>query len=374
MKDTHILIFEHDVLKYPPILSVITFLLSQNKNVILLGYCSDKNFIEDFRKRGGNFFSMIENNVEDSVAKKLWNYFLFKKRVFKWLKTFNKENNKVWLFGEQCTWLLHKIVYKYDCNVYLFEIPSFKVNLKYRVLSRSLNYKKVLQHTTKVICCEYNRAHITKSFFQLKELPIVIPNKPNYAEVNTSNKLVETFINKYCNKKIILYQGIFNYPERRLDEFCEAIGFLPDEYILVLMGSDNDYKNYLKEKYESERIVFLPYIAAPHHLSITKCAYIGILVYNGEGGNIENTLNTLYCAPNKVYEYAKYGIPMISNDVPALSLFFGEYNNGEVLKELSTTYIREIIEKINQDYIEYSTNSSKSYSRCVSISDFNELL
>lgn len=361
MKDTHILIFEHDVLKYPPILSVITFLLSQNKNVILLGYCSDKKFIEDFRKRGGNFISMIENNVEDSVVKKLWYYFLFKKRVFKWLKTFNKENNKVWLFGEQCTWLLHKIVYKYDCNVYLFEIPSFKVNLKYRVLSRSLNYKKVLQHTAKVICCEYNRAHITKSFFQLKELPIVIPNKPSYDIITLDETIADRYLKKYTNKKIILYQGIFNYPERKLDEFCEAINLLPDDYILVLMGGDNDYKRRLSEKYESERVVFIPHISAPHHLSITKRAHIGILIYNGVGGHIEHTLNTLYCAPNKVYEYGKYGIPMISNDVPAMNSLFSLKRCGVILKELNVIDIVASVLMIGENREMFSKKSKDFY-------------
>ncbi|MDM1094748.1 glycosyltransferase [Myroides odoratimimus] len=357
MKDTHILIFEHDIVKYPPILSTISFLLGANKKVILLGHCSDIQYLNSFKEQGVVFYSVIENDILENTYVKLYKYSVFKHKCDKVLKTFHKDSFKLWLFGEQCIWLLHKLVYKYDTNLYLFEIPSFSVSLRYRLLSLSLDYQKTLQQASKVVCCEYNRAHITKSFFNLKELPLVIPNKPSYDFANIDESLFDKYLEQSQGKKIILYQGIFNYPERKLDEFCEAIKLLPEEYILVLMGGDNEYKQQLKEKYSSERILFIPHISAPNHLSITRRAHIGILVYNGEGGNIENTLNTLYCAPNKVYEYTQFGIPMISNDVPALDYLFSSYNNGICISRLTDKSIKEAIEEIDSNYSVFRQNS-----------------
>ncbi len=233
--------------------------------------------------------------------------------------------------------------------------------MRYRLLSFSLNYKLVLQIASKVVCCEYNRAHITKSFFQLEDLPLVIPNKPNYDSISIDDSIADNYLSNYKDKKIILYQGVFNYPERKLDEFCETIPFLPDEYILVLMGTDNWYRRQLKNKYESERIVFLPYIVAPNHLSITKRAHIGILIYNGVGGQIENTLNTLYCAPNKIHEYSKYGIPMISNDIPGLTLVFDNYKMGHSIRDLNPLNIASIISIIEKDYENYSDKAMEYY-------------
>ncbi|AZI19816.1 hypothetical protein [Chryseobacterium taklimakanense] len=283
MKTKHILIFEHDVLKYPPILSVINYLFSQNKEVILIGYSSSESFVDDFCKRGGVFYNVIENRVSDNLFIKTINYLQFKRRVHKIISKYQVAESKVWLFGEPCIWLLHDLVLKFESNLYLFEIPSFKVRFRYKVLSPTLNYGKTLRVASKVVCCEYNRAHITKSFFKLNDLPVVIPNKPLIQDSEIVENISKELVTKIKGKKVILYQGIFNYPERRLDEFCEAMSYLPDDYVLCLMGSDNKYKENLKVKFQSDKIIFMPYISAPHHLAITKLAHIGILVYNGEG-------------------------------------------------------------------------------------------
>ena len=59
-------------------------------------------------------------------------------------------------------------------------------------------------------------------------------------------------------------------------------------------------------------------------------ASIGVLSYFPRSGSIGRTLNPLYCAPNKIFEYSKYGIPMISNDVPALRYSYMEFHCATV--------------------------------------------
>lgn len=361
MKSKHILIFEHDIIKYPPILSLITFLFYEQKSITLIGYCSDERFIADFQSKGGVFKQVIKNNVSDSSIVKIWKYFSFKRRVKAVLKKVDANDTRVWFFGEKCTWLLHDFISRFKSNIYLFEIPSFSVSNRYRLLSPSLNYKRALKSAEHVICCEYNRAHITKSFFELEKLPTVIPNKPNFENADTQlDSELEMYARKLQNKKVILYQGIFNYPERRLDGFCEAISLLPQDFVLCLMGSENDYKRKLRKQFNSDRIVFIDYVAAPQHLEITKLAYIGILVYNGEGENISSTLNTLYCAPNKVYEYSRFGVPMISNDVPALNFLFNHYESGVTVQNDSGDIAKCILE-ISRHYKRYSQGSRKMY-------------
>ncbi|RRA90389.1 glycosyltransferase [Paenimyroides viscosum] len=357
----HILIFEHDILKYPPILSVINYLFYQKKDILLIGYCSSEDYLNDFKAKGGIYINVIVNNIDDNPIIKTAKYFTFKKKVHNIVEENYGSQTKLWLFGEQCIWLLHRLVYKYESNLYLFEMPTFNVSFRYKLLSPTINYSKALNAAKKVVCCEYNRAHITKSFFQLEKLPIIIPNKPLINDDVISNKYIKEFTNKVVGKKIILYQGIFNYPERKLDDFCESIKYLSNDFIICLMGSDNDYKRKLKSKYESERILFLPYIPAPHHLSITKLAHIGLLVYNAEGQNIENTLNTLYCAPNKIFEYSKYGIPMVSNDIPALKNIFTSSKCGIAINSMDGKSIAEAIMLIDANYDSFSKNSDEFF-------------
>ncbi|SEJ29147.1 hypothetical protein SAMN04488018_12213 [Myroides marinus] len=357
MKDTHILIFEHDIVKYPPILSFISFLFQENKKIVLIGYCSDEYFIRDFIDNGGVYYNVIDNKLEDNIVKKMFRYLLFKKRVKGIVKEFDEKYCRIYFFGEKCAWLLYTIVSNYSSVIYLFETPTFVVELKYRLLSPMLNYKEVLQRAYKVVCCEYNRAHITKSYFSLKELPIIIPNKPI---VKSVEKKDISELEDLVDKKVILYQGIFNYPERKLDEFCLAMEYLPEDYVLCLMGGDNKYKAILKSKYSSDRIRFLNYVTPPMHLQITEMAYIGILVYNSGGNNISETLNTLYCAPNKIYEYSKFSIPMISNDVPALDFLFKKFKCGEISCDEAQSIASKILE-IDKFYSNYSKGSTLLY-------------
>ncbi|WP_293899091.1 hypothetical protein [Sphingobacterium sp. UBA5670] len=354
-----VLIFEHDVHKYPPILSIINFLKEKKRKIIYIGCCYDKALIKEIEDAGGAFYNIIDNNTKSSAITKLFRLKSFKKKVNEILQPIGEDNiTKVWLFGETCIWLMGHLVFKYSCISYLFEMPHLNITSKYRMLSPSLNYQKVLQSSSKVVCCEYNRAHITKSYFSLKDLPVIIPNKPY---MNDPDDIDIEIPKALIGKKVILYQGIFNYPERKMDGLCETIKYLNDDFVICLMGSDNDYKEVLKKKYANEeRIIFLPYIKAPLHLEITKLAYIGYLSYYGESGNIRNSLNTLYCAPNKVFEYSKFGVPMLSNEVPALSNLFDKYDAG-LTSSQETKDLLAAIMNIDNNYQQFKSGALNLY-------------
>lgn len=329
----NILIYNHDIQKYPPILSAIKVLLSLGAEVVIIGYCSDKNTIANLKSQGVIYHEPIVNNIRENKIIKFFNLYVYKKKVEKIVdKEFN-DNSVLWIYGNQNIWLLHCLVARFKSILYLFEAPELKVSFRYKVLSPFLNYNTTMQNAWKVVCCEYNRAHITKAYFGLRKLPIIIPNKPDFDISKLKNELDPEIEKIFKNKKVILYQGIFNYPERRLDELCESIAYLPDEYIICIMGGEDDNKARLINKYESDRVVFLGFISAPWHLEITKKAHVGFLSYFSTNGQIEEAINTLYCAPNKVYEYSCFGVPMIANDVPGLSYLFEKYNSGKVISE-----------------------------------------
>ena len=359
-----VFIFEHDIQKYPPILSIIYFLLEQKKELHIIGSCPNQELIDDITKRGGSFYNIIDNDVSSNKLIKLTRLINFKRRSIKIISNINKNLiNKVWLFGETSIWLFANLFDKYKCVAYLFEVPSLSVATRYKLLSPGIDYQKILQGADKVVCCEYNRAHITKSYFNLRDLPIIIPNKP--FEVKLSDLSID-LPEQAKNKKIILYQGIFNYPERKMDELCDAMEYLSDDFVLCLMGSDNYYKDKLRDKYSnSNKIVFLPYVAAPNHLNITKLAYIGFLSYSAEIGNIVNSLNTLYCAPNKVFEYSMFSIPMLSNDIPALTSLFEKYDAG-ISTNLDIDNIVDAVREIDENYDKYSLGS-KSFNNSVNL-------
>lgn len=95
---------------------------------------------------------------------------------------------------------------------------------------------------------------------------------------------------------------------------------------------------------------------------ITKEAYIGVLTYFPRPYSINSVINPIYCAPNKIFEYAKYGIPMISNDIPALHYIFNEYSCGKCINyPMTPQSIASIIGDISQNYNQYSSGSHNYY-------------
>ncbi|WP_276728078.1 hypothetical protein [Chryseobacterium carnipullorum] len=352
------LLLNHDVLIYPPILSLITILLEENQKVTLLGYCSDLEKFQSYIDKGLIFYNLLDNDTESSKFNKTLNYMNYRRNVKKTLSN-EKKNVKLWFLGNEVIYLFNDLLEKYHSIIYFFEVPELKVPNRYRLLSPFFNYKNCVRKAKQVICCEYNRGLITRAYFGLSQEPIIIPNKPSYF-INESDihKLDDYIEQKIENKKIILYQGGFNFPERRLDELCDSINFLPSEFIILIMGPDTDYKRVLISKYkENERIVFLPFIGAPNHLHITKRARIGFLSYFSNEGNIQQILNILYCAPNKVFEYAKYGIPMVSNNLPSMEYFIGKFKSGKTIKHFTPENIANAVLQIDSQYEIHSNGS-----------------
>ncbi|SEO50056.1 Glycosyl transferases group 1 [Flavobacterium sp. CF108] len=371
---SNILIYNHDIQKYPPIITAIKVLLSLGQKVVVIGYCSDKNTITDLESKGVIYFETIINDIKENKIIKFFKLYSYKKKVEEIVTKEFKSDSVLWVYGNQNIWLLYKLIYRFKSILYLFETPQLKVGLRYKILSPFLDYANTMQKAWKVVCCEYNRAHVTKAYFNLDKLPIVIPNKPNFDTSKLREILEGEIETLFCNKKVILYQGIFNYPERRLDELCQSINYLPEEYIVCIMGGDDINKKRLMDKYKSERVIFMPFISAPKHLEITKKAYIGFLSYFPTQGSIENVINTLYCAPNKVYEYSCFGVPMLSNDIPGLSLLFEKYNAGRVVSNFTPENLASAILNIDSSYHQISKGSIELYNSLDITSLFEELI
>lgn len=352
---TQILIFNTDLTRYPPIISIINILLKINSEIIYIGCCSDSVLKERLANLGVKFYDVIIDDTKANKCLKLVRLFMYRLRVRRILKKIDRSNHQLWIFGNQNMWVLNNWIGKFKTILYLFEFPELKVASSYRILSPIFNYKEAMQMADKVVCCEYNRAHLTKAYFQLKELPVVIPNKFSFDCFDISDD--EPMIHDIKSKKIILYQGVLNYPERKLDELCESINYLPNDFVIVIMGLDSNYKYTLREKYESNRVIFLPFCTAPNHLNVTKYAYIGFLSYFSESGSVESCINLSYCAPNKVFEYSSFGVPMLANDLPALNGIFAHFKAGICVKDFTPSELAKAILSIEQNYDGYNVGA-----------------
>ena len=208
-----------------------------------------------------------------------------------------------------------------------------------------------------------------KNWWNLDKVPYVFPNKPYCQDrkryVKPSSEKTKNIIEKIKDKEIILYQGILQNTDELLS-LAHALNKYEKKYYLVLMGIDK-YNGVKKIKEIYPKTIYIEYVPAPLHLEITSYAKIGIAYYR------DDSLNKIFCAPNKIYEYAGFGIPIICNDVPGLENTVG-MNEAGICTKLETNNIVKALEKIDNNYAYYSKNATKMFEKTDNLATMNKLI
>lgn len=349
-----------DLMKTPPALSVIKALDDLGKEVIVCTVGNDK---EKHMKHLGDV-----NNVQleyagcsykDDVGKinKLKRLFFIRRNLWKIIGNYYNNNTVIWVMSDVSIKHLGKKITEKNYILHLLEL----IEDMYYISGNSIlkmDRKTYTEYALAIVECEYNRAHITKAWWDLEKLPLVLPNKPyvtidipKNSKISTSSQL-EGLIQKLRGKKIVLYQGNIS-KERPLDMYIKAINELGDDWAFVMMlNGGNPYP-----EIQTKNAYFVPFVEPPYHLEVTSHAYIGILSYVPIK-NSHSILNTLYCAPNKIWEYAKYGVPMISNDLPALKYEFETKKIGLCTPSMSVEAVKNTLIRIDERYSEFTKASS----------------
>ena len=369
MRKRVFIVMKEDIINYPPALTVIRTLLDLNCKVIHIGRYSDELQKSELKSRDVDFIETDQYNGLTNLISKYFQQQRFKKKVIEILASYKvSKNDYVWLLNAETIVLLGDLAKQYKTIFHYFEFRMPYVNIKYRILNPFFDPYEINKKAYKVVQCEYNRAHIFKAFLHLDTLPIVLPNKPYDKTIDGNDipedvkVIVEDIRKRLRNRKAILYQGVFQDNDRKLDEFFDAINELPDEYAFIAMGSDSPSYSKMKNKYESDRILFVPFIRPPYHLHVTKLSHIGILSYVANEDTVAGAINPIYCAPNKIFEYSKFGKPMLSNDLPGLSVIYKIYSCGECIDyPITSTKIRDAILKIDTEYRKYEEGSLNFY-------------
>lgn len=364
------IVMKEDVVQYPPILSMFHALIDLNFQVVHIGVYSDleqKSFLES---KGIEFYNDVKLNVNANPVAKMFQQLEFKKYVSKVLKDRYEEGDYLVVVNEDTMCLLWNAICQYKLVLYFLETPGYNVRLKYRVYNPLFNLTQACQQAYKVICCEYNRAHIIKGIYQLDTLPVILPNKyyqskslsQSYSIPQDILQRIEELKAILDGKKVILYQGVFTSKERRLEEFIHAVNDMPEEYLLLAMGRGDKMFEELKRQYSSKKIVFIDFIRPPYHLLVTQMAHVGVLSYFPNNKSFIDVLNPIYCAPNKIFEYTRFSLPMISNDLPSLKNVFQEFQCGEVVDyPLTSIRIKNGLNNIFQNYEDYKHGAESFY-------------
>lgn len=341
---------------YPPVRNLVEVLTRNNHHVTLVTKYSSPFKVDNeinlkMIKIPDNSNKKGIKNAFDYVKKKS-----FMKRVVEKEMT---DNDILWTTTDSTVRDLGDTVLQYKHVIQLMEliedIPAYP-GLSYPLL----HINKYAQKAVKVVVPEYNRAQIQKVWWGLKELPTILPNKMATTNIPKAPENVKKILENVNNekKKIVLYQGSFK-GDRNIDVFAEALESLQNNYVLYIMGRDTPERKAFCRKYPFTK--YIPFIEPPYHLLVSKSAYIGLLPYVPEKIGFNSILNALYCAPNKVFEFSGYGVPMLGNDVPGLTIPFETYNIGKTRKSNDPAEIVSLIHEIEDNYEEMSNSCHLYY-------------
>jgi len=205
--------------------------------------------------------------------------------------------------------------------------------------------------------CEYNRAQIIAAKRNLPRLPFVVPNK-FYGQNTERNQTipddeVRSLVARWGGRRVFLYQGSVETDRRDLAFMIETLCKNFQECVVAVMGKRNSYLDMLSGKYSN--LSLIPFMTAPSHLTVTSHAHIGIAVYNASTFGGLSPLNAVYCAPNKIYEYAGFGIPTLGNNSPGLIYSVEANRAGECVREMNEEQIVNRARTLLDHYADYSS-------------------
>lgn len=350
-----IYIHRREVHKRPPVITALDNIYACGQKTILIT-TDINNQIRDRLKEKTKQIIVIPFKISryfwiNAFSSMLWG--IKAKRIIR--KIASKEGSVLWIEGNQAIDSLGaKFINKYNHILQLQEMFEFR-DIKGRHLMRTL--KKVMPTAIACTSPEYNRSQIFRATFLLKTAPYVMYNKasffPSAEELKILAEKYTDITEKINGRKVILYQGALN-ANRDLGNFVKATAQLNStEYVTVLLGDNSS----LIQEYQkiNPDLIFIPYIPAPDYLYITSLAYIGVLSYAPIG------INLIYCAPNKIFEYGAFGIPMLGNDLPGLRYTVEAGNMGKLCDYDNQDSVLVAIEDINRNYVTYSKNAKDYY-------------
>lgn len=228
----------------------------------------------------------------------------------------------------------------YDAHELIIPTPGERQSLRSRFWY--LQEAASIRWMNVVVAANTQRAQLMKEHYNLKVSPTVVRNIPMPNPVGRAEGVKSGAIQlsrREPGEKLLVYQGVVS-ESRRLGDFIEAMVLLPSWYRMIVIGDGPGFQKLVAQVQElglTERVELLGRVDRSLLPDILHQCDIGIVTYPYVG------LNNIYCAPNKVFEYAQSGLPMIATSQPPLLELFAAYNIGRTVDLSSRMNPAELI-------------------------------
>lgn len=301
----------------PPVINAINYLATFEKVSVFSYFINENQFNSSVTLNRVSTTPYPKTKLSRIIAKlKCWYcFYLF---LFKNARQFNF----IWIG-----------VWDYPLIMPVLRLSGFNGKVLYQLNELEFDQFRYCRKVDHVFVPDENRGWIAFFLGKLKKPPLVLPNIPFIPTTLNFDKISEIDrirLNHQAEKvKIILYQGHIDYKKRCMKELLMAISKLPKNILLVIMpGTNSDktvierVKGDIKMLELNNRVFLINSVKAPEHLLTVQKADLGIGLYR------PISLNQVYAAPNRLYEFTKFGTPVILPNFPYFKYLSVKYPNA----------------------------------------------
>ena len=240
----------------------------------------------------------------------------------------------------------------YDSHEYFTEVPelkegSFAKNMWLRI-ERYIFPKLKNVYT---VCNSISKVYTEKYKVKVK----VVRNIPRQ-NLQTHFKTREE-LGIPQNKKVLLLQGAGINIDRGAEEMVEAMKYLPEDYLFVIVGG-GDVFDILKEIIETNnlenKVKIVGKVAYEELINYTFNADLGLSL------DKNTNLNYQYSLPNKLFDYINYQTPVLTSNLVEIRNILETYNVGWITNSHNPKEIAETVLSIFNNMTEYNEKKNNT--------------
>ncbi|MGB1039936.1 MAG: glycosyltransferase [Flavobacteriales bacterium] len=233
----------------------------------------------------------------------------------------------------------------YDSHEYFTEVPelaegSFAKNMWLRI------ERKIFPKLNNVytVCDSIADIYSKKYGVDVK----VVRNIPRKNTIKSFKSREE--LGLPMDKKILLLQGAGINIDRGAEEMVEAMKFLPEDYLFVIIGGGDVFETlkYIITDNQLENKILIkgkiPYSELVHH---TYNADLGLSL------DKNTSLNYQYSLPNKLFDYLNYQTPVLATNLVEIKKIVNKHKVGWIINTHEPKHIADKIQDIFNNKIEY---------------------